>query len=189
MKCSRCGNTINDDITQCPNCGNNFDEEKIDELLESNKEISISKIIMAVILVLLFVVSIYYIIVGLRNDLTVVGKWKCADYSENINTKDKNIYYFNLEFLDNNSFKQYSLNNSNNSFEINGIYSEEISDKYSEDMYGYLDVYLGTKTITKNGVTSDSEITNHYEFCLMKNRKNALVINTQSYSVYYCERD
>ena len=45
------------------------------------------------------------------------------------------------------------------------------------------------KTITKNGVTSDSEITNHYEFCLMKNRKNALVINTQSYSVYYCERD
>lgn len=53
MKCNKCGSTIQDDITLCPNCGNNIDEERIEEILDSN-QISIPKIIMAVILVLLF---------------------------------------------------------------------------------------------------------------------------------------
>lgn len=188
MKCNKCGSTIQDDITLCPNCGNNIDEERIEEILDSN-QISIPKIIMAVILVLLFIISIYYIIVGLRNDLTVLGSWKCTDYTENIDTKNKDIYYFKLDFNDDNSFRQYSMGNTKNSFDIFGTYSEEIENKSNNDMYGYLDVYLATKSITRNGVTDKSEVTNHYEFGILENKKSAIVINTQSYSAYYCERD
>lgn len=188
MRCSKCGSTIQDDITLCPKCGNNIDEEKIEKILESNS-ISIPKICMAVILVLLFIISIYYIIVGLRNDLTVIGSWKCADYVENINIKNKDIYYFKLDFNEDNSFRQYSIKNTNNSFDINGVYSEKVEDKTTDEMYGYLDIYLATKSITRNGVTNNSEVTNHYEFGLFQNKKAALVINTQSYSAYYCIRD
>ena len=188
MKCNKCGSTIQDDITLCPNCGNNIDEERIEEILDSN-QISIPKIIMAVILVLLFIISIYYIIVGLRNDLTVLGSWKCTDYTENIDTKNKDIYYFKLDFNDDNSFRQYSMGNTKNSFDIFGTYSEEIENKSNNDMYGYLDVYLATKSINRNGVTDKSEVTNHYEFGILGNKKSAIVINTQSYSAYYCERD
>lgn len=188
MRCSKCGSTIQDDITLCPKCGNNIDEDKIEEILTSN-EISIPKICMAVILVLLFIISIYYIVVGLRNDLTVVGSWKCTDYVENIKTNDNDIYYFKLDFNEDNSFRQYSIKDTKNSFDISGTYSEKVEDKTTNEMYGYLDIYLATKSITRNGVTDNKEVTNHYEFGILKNKKSALVINTQSYSAYYCERD
>lgn len=188
MRCNKCGSTIRDDITLCPKCGNNIDEERIEEILDSNS-ISIPKIFMAVIIVLLIIISIYYIIVGLRNDLTVVGSWKCTDYTENINTKNSDIYYFKLDFNKDNSFRQYSIKNTKNTFDIFGTYSEELENKTTDDTYGYLDIYMATKSITRNGVTDTSEVTNHYEFGILKNKKSALVINTQSYSAYYCERD
>lgn len=187
MKCGKCGSTIQDDITLCPKCGNNIDEERIEEIINTNS-ISIPMIFMAVILVLLLVVSIYYLIVGLRNDLTVVGSWKCSDYTENFNAKDNNNYYFKLDFNKDKSFRQYSIK-SNNTFDIFGNYSEEIENKATDDMYGYLDIYLATKSITRNGITDNNEVTNHYEFGILKNKKAALVINTKSYSAYYCERD
>lgn len=189
MRCGKCGSVINNDYTMCSNCGNNLDEDRIEQILDDNKDLSISKILMVVIIVLLLIVSIYYIIVGLHNDLTVVGKWKCADYSEDINPSDDDIYYFYFEFKEDNSFKQYNINKDKNDFLVTGAYSEELLEKTSEDMYGFLDVYLGIKSTTKNGVTDNKEITSHYEFDILKNRSSALVINTQNYSAYYCERD
>lgn len=188
MKCDKCKKIIHEDVTYCPFCGNNLDVQKINKILASGREISISKIIMSVVIVLMIVVSIYYMITGLHNELTVLGNWRCADYTSNLDVKDKNNYYFDFIFEEDGSFKQFSLNNSKVSFEIIGNYSESLNDKTSEETSGYLDVYLGVKSVTKDGVTEDVDVTSHYDVGILSNKSSALIINTQNYSAYYCER-
>ena len=190
MKCDVCGITLQDDYVYCPSCGNNLEEQKVDTIINGNKQISVLRILLITIMIVILVISFYYLGIGINSDLTIVGNWKCADYDNNISIDDESIYYFNMYFNKDGIFSQDSLSNSKTSFSISGTYNEKISSSNMiDDSYrGYLDVYMTTNKVIRNGVSEDVNSTNHYDFRIHKSNNSAIVINSQSYSVYLCKR-
>lgn len=188
MKCVKCRSEIPDDINYCPICGFNITEQKIDEIVEIDKKLSIPKIVMGVVFVLFIVVSGYYLIVGVNSDLTVQGRWLCADYTTNMDIEDDSLYYYEFIFDNSNRFRQRSLDNSNNQFDVVGTYSSDLTEEAGNGIRAYLDVYITTSRIEENGIVNDSSMTSLYKFGMYKNNVNALVTNTQSNLVYFCKR-
>ena len=189
MKCYKCKNEVQDDINYCPICGFNLAEQKINEIVNIDKKMTVSKIVMGVVFTLFIVVCSYYLIIGMNSDLTVQGRWICADYVEKMNINNDGLYYYEFVFDKNMQFQQKSLDNSSKEFDIIGKYTFDLTENADVGIRAYLDVYLTTSRIEKEGVVDYNSQTSLYKFGMYKNGTNALVINTQSNSVYFCKRD
>ena len=186
MKCINCGNEILENDMYCPSCGVSVVNQKLHNI--NKNDISIPKIIMGVILILFSIVSIYYLFTGINSDITPKGSWKCGNYTESISIDDDSIYYFEMDIRKDGTFSQYSLSNANNQFNIKGTYEYEISSKQADNVVGYFDLYLSIYSVTQNGNTPKVDSTSHYEFGILSNKKNALVINMENNFVYICKR-
>ena len=186
MKCNVCGNTLQEDDKYCPNCGNNINNQKIETILDNEKKPNIFKMIFSIILISFIIISIYYLIVNLNDNLTVVGDWKCADYTSQVTLSDDNDYYFNLSFLEDGTFNQKIIDSPDY---VRGIYNESMSDKMVRGVRGYLNVYITSNSSFKDGILSNSNETTRYEFGILTDDEYALVINTKNYNAYLCKRN
>lgn len=144
-------------------------EKKIDNIV-GEKKVSILKIIMGLLLIVLFISTIYCFLVDSNNNI-VEGTWKCTDYNGNYTDND---YYFEIDLDSNDTFHQNNYYDSKKN--ISGIYTyEELSDVY-EGVTSIIDVFLTTNNSS-----------NKYQFRLL-DKDSSLVINTQSYSTYLCRK-
>ena len=188
MKCAKCKTNVDDGSLLCSVCGNDLMEQKFQLIINGKKKFGIAKNLFYGLIAIFCLVSFYYMLFGFDDYITVVGNWKCANYADNIDIDDASIYYFSMTFNDDKSYSQVSFSDSTNSFSITGSYVEEKNGKFSANLKGYVDVYMVTESVIKNGKVDSSAYKTHYLIGISKDNNKAIVSDIQNDLSYVCRK-
>lgn len=119
----------------------------------------------------------------------VLGTWDCKAYNSSGNYNDDSGYIVTMKLEKNNRFKWNKYNDEKNNYII-GEY--ELVDLHKTNYSGtasYYSIILTGDEFVNNGVLQTELYKTEYKMGIVKNSDEAVMINVQTYNMYYCYRN
>lgn len=186
MKCNKCGVALQEDVLICPNCGNNINDQKIENVIHSEQKFQITRFSLAAFFIMIGCLVVYSVFFTMS--ISVEGTWKCADYDSDFDVNEDLNYYFEMEFKKDYSFRYDTYDNAAYDNHMKGTYSIEDHSRANDSRYlGIQQVYYIPSEIVRNGEKSISKSTSSFEFDFIE-KNLALVIDLKNSSSYVCKK-
>ena len=117
------------------------------------------------------------------DEIPVSGFWDCKSF-DGAGPSDDYVVTFNLK--DDYDFSWYKYDDMLNNY-VNGKYTYEDLHKTTETgSYKYYKIKLNSKEFVENGIENPKQFTAEYEIGINENENEAVFLNTETYSMYYC---
>lgn len=112
----------------------------------------------------------------------IVGTWNCKSYSS-----DDNKYVLTLKLEKNKNFKWNNYNDEKNNYSTGKYEFKRLNKNNDENVY--YSIKLSSDKFVYNGVLQSGTRNSEYEMAIIKNSDEALLINANSYNMYYCYKN
>lgn len=119
------------------------------------------------------------------DEIPVSGFWDCKSF-DGAGPSDDYVVTFNLK--DDYEFSWYKYDDMFNNY-VNGKYTYEDLHKTTETgSYKYYKIKLNSEEFVENGVKNPKQFIAEYEIGINEKEDEAVFMNTDTYSMYYCYR-
>lgn len=118
-------------------------------------------------------------------DAPIVGEWDCKAFD---GAGEHGNYLFTLKLQDDNSFIWYKFDDRFNN-NIDGTYTyEDLKKSTNDNKYKYYNINLKSENYVENGVKTTKTYNTTYEMGVNEDEDQAILMNVNSYNMYYCYR-
>lgn len=132
------------------------------------------------------ILLLYSNLLGISSNPTV-GTWDCKAYN-NGNYEDLE-YIITMNLEKNNKFKWSKYNDEKNNYVIGEYEFTDLHKTNNTGTVNYYSIVLTGDEIVDNGVLQTDPYKLKYEMGLTKNSNEAVLINAETYNMYYCHKN
>ena len=132
------------------------------------------------------ILLLYSNLLGIGSNPTV-GTWDCKAFNNGYNEDLEYIITMKLE--KNNKFKWNKYNDEKNNYVIGEYEFVDLHKTNNNGTASYYSIILTGDEFVNNGVLQTEPYKSEYEMGIIKNSDEAILMNVQTYNMYYCHRN
>lgn len=198
--CRNCGNSIDNNTQFCPYCGNKVVQETlvnnapvygvpvygtpyIQGQKKTNTGIIIVSILFPIIIVFIAILAVVISSVS-KKESPMYGVWDCKTFS----SSSSGNYVATINFMED-KFSWSKYNDQSNNYIYGDYKYSHIEKSNVQNNNEYFRVNFTSTEVVLDGKYSDETFNQEYEMGITKTDsdvKQAVLINTKTYGMYYC---
>lgn len=132
------------------------------------------------------ILLLYSNLLGMGSNPTI-GTWDCKAFNNGYNEDLEYIITMKLE--KNNKFKWNKYNDEKNNYVIGEYEFIDLHKTNNNGTASYYSIILTGDEFVNNGILQTEPYKSEYEMGIIKNSDEAILMNVQTYNMYYCHRN